>query len=430
VIGVARHEATRLRVGVVLRSGGDGSVSQENHLRVIRVAAVALCMLRGATALVAQQVQLPPGWRVAEAVSRVRARVTITGSADAVLIVVVPGADAMSRVSTLASAPSAAMVNVDVWPMRTTADGVVHGGATMRTGTGGIVTKFIAAATLANRTTAVIAYYTSEPKASTSVVDRLRVLENVMQQLQRGRSVPELDGSVALAPSADPAASAPTPARDNARTGSTGSTGSTGTTVATGGNTRLPSNVVNIAFYGFGADTRPVILFRNGIICDCMGYAFGSDNPAAFKSSHAGDFGRWRQRADGKFEYLFDQSSDTVWSALSGGFAKPLPDRWSTHGTYNRISGSGFDGNMTYATSSFTFSADGRFTTGSTISSTAQSGGATVFAGGESGKTSGRYEISGYMLQLTFDDGTTARKSITWQSDPDVIWINGAGFVR
>jgi hypothetical protein len=55
---------------------------------------------------------------------------------------------------------------------------------------------------------------------------------------------------------------------------------------------------------------------------------------------------------------------------------------------------------------------------------------AVVLAVGEGGKTAGHYQIAGWILQRTFDERTTERRSITWQRDPDAIWINGPGFVR
>jgi hypothetical protein len=365
--------------------------------------------------LVAQPVQLPEGWRVTDSPTRGRASITIAGSADAVLIAVVPGTDAMTRVSVLAGTPTTGMTNMNVWPVRTSADGALQSGATMRTGAGATVTKFVAAAALANRTTAITVYLTSEPQSSAAVSARLSAVTAIMQQLRSGRAIPERSDSTARA--SLPVVTAGPP-RDTAPVRvSAGATG-------------LPSNVEYIGFHGYGTGMRPAILFKNGIICDCMGYAFGSGNPASFQPQHAGDFGRWRRRVDGKFEYLFDQSSDTVWSALSSVSARPLPENWRTAGTYSARSGTGFDGNMTYATSSYTFRADGTFTTLSTIAATAQSGGATVFAGAEGGKSSGRYEISGWIMQLTFADGTTERRSITWLTDPDLVWINGTVFVR
>jgi hypothetical protein len=384
-------------------------------MRVVNAALFIVAMSIAATSLVAQPVQLPSGWRIIDSPARGRASVSIAGSADALLIAVVPGTDAMTRVSRLAGTPTTGMTNTQVWPVRTSADGTLQSGATMRTGSGATVTKFVAAAALANRTTAITVYLSSEPQSSTALSTRLSAVTAIMQQLRQGRTIPERSDSTA---------------RDNSPVVAAAPPRDTATVRVSAGATGVPSNVEYIGFHGYGTGMRPAILFKNGIICDCMGYAFGSGDPASFKPQHAGDFGRWRRRVDRKFEYLFDQSSDTVWSELSSVAAIPMPENWRTAGTYSARSGAGFDGNMTYATSSYTFRADGTFTTLSTIAATAQSGSATVFAGAEGGKTSGRYEISGWIMQLTFADGTTERRSITWLNDPSLIWINGSVFVR
>jgi hypothetical protein len=75
----------------------------------------------------------------------------------------------------------------------------------------------------------------------------------------------------------------------------------------------FPSNIHSIRFFPFtgsmgGVDPRPIILFKDGTLCDCMDYDFGQMDVAAMKTQKPDDFGRWRF-TEGKFEALWDNGS-------------------------------------------------------------------------------------------------------------------------
>jgi hypothetical protein len=387
--------------------------------------ALATCVaLSGHCCLNAQPAVLPPGWSIAGAPTNQRATLTVAGSRDVAVIAILPTADARTVVHTFATQPTSGFSTVQTFSTTASSSGGFESTALLRSASGAPYVKVAYAGLRTDGTTALAALYTASAQGTASFAEKTRILQTLLGQLRAGRSIPESTASGA-GPSVVGAAPTASGQHGSARRDRM----PTATLVAARAGS-LPSNIEQIAFRGFGVDIHPSIVFSGGIICDCFAYAFGATDLPPLRAQHPGDFGRWRRRRDGTVEYLNDQSSDTVWSALSGGSGKPMPANWRTQGTYSYRSGGGYDGNTTYSVSSYTFTMDGRFTTGSTIASTATSGGASVFAGGESAKHSGRYQISGWILQLTFDDGTTVEKPITWQGDADVVWIGGAGYVR
>ncbi|MFC4292990.1 hypothetical protein ACFOWX_11255 [Sphingorhabdus arenilitoris] len=196
----------------------------------------------------------------------------------------------------------------------------------------------------------------------------------------------------------------------------------------------ITANVDSLRFFYFaggpgGVDPRPVVLFKGGLLCDCAEYALGTANPEIYRSKYPGDFGKWRRTAAGEYEVLWDEDSSGNWSGLSSSAAKPLPAAWRGQGTWRRTSSVGMLGGDAPVTSSInllTFNLDGRFSEGNVISSTSP----TVFAGGSSAEREGRYDIDGYFIVLRYDDGATERMSAVWESDEDVIWFDGKGFIR
>ncbi len=199
----------------------------------------------------------------------------------------------------------------------------------------------------------------------------------------------------------------------------------------------LPANIDSLRFFYFaggpgGVDPRPVILFKNGVLCDCIEYAFGAADPLVFRGQHPADFGKWRRNAKGEFEVMWDDSRS--WSGLTNTTAKPLPTNWRAKGYFSRTSSVGMMGaenaTFTSSTSSLSFALDGRFSEGNSISSTGNSGGASVVAGGTAGPRGGRYEVRGYSLILSYNDGRKKQLTAVWESDPDVVWLNGRGYIR
>jgi len=91
---------------------------------------------------------------------------------------------------------------------------------------------------------------------------------------------------------------------------------------------------------------------------------------------------------------------------------------------------------MIAAWASFTFDVAGSFTTGGGAGASSRSEGPSKGVGvtTQSARppSGGRYEIEGYTLTLTYDDGRVERRLIvTDPSDPkSALWIDGDGYAR
>jgi hypothetical protein len=388
-----------------------GLQDQVRRIGSICVAVLLVALLGAPQAEAADPVDLPPGWTMAAAPSKGMARIAIDGTTDTVMAGIMPQSDARQIVTTLVAQIPPGYTLVTQQPIQQTGDGTVLGGAKLSAADQSRVARFVIGFPLPAGGTALVALFTADLDKQ-SLSDKTRSLAAVLSQLKGGRrfgAAPALATTTASKNTASPALPKFT------------------------GNTGLPANIDSIGVYpfagGFAVDYRPVILFKNGVMCDCMEYAFGATDIAALRAKHPADFGRWR-RNGGRTEYVWDDSKDRAWSELSGGKLRPLPDNWRTKGTYRRTDSVGMGENMTSSTSMLAFSPDGRFSRSAVISSTASSGDTSVFAGGETRKYDGRYQTKGWYLILTFDDGTVQRKNVAWQSDQDVLWIDGSTFIR
>ncbi len=198
-----------------------------------------------------------------------------------------------------------------------------------------------------------------------------------------------------------------------------------------------PSDIDSIRFDMFDVTSiRPLVLLKSKIVCDCAEFNFDELNLAAVARKTPNDIGQWRVDGSGKIQIKWTKSKD--WSGLSfpNSKGKPLGDNWKGSGTYKRISSSGYgmaggdNSASTFVSTMLTFSPDGRFSEGNTVSSTVESGGNRTFAGGQSAAKSGRYKVEGWTLVLTYDNGKVEKSSAIIDSEPSTIWLAGKGYVR
>lgn len=77
-----------------------------------------------------------------------------------------------------------------------------------------------------------------------------------------------------------------------------------------------------------------------------------------------------------------------------------------------------------------TFSLDGRFSKGNTVSSTIESAGSRTYAGDQSAAKSGRYKVEGWTIVLTYDNGKIEKSTAIIDNDPSTIWLAGKRYVR
>jgi hypothetical protein len=197
------------------------------------------------------------------------------------------------------------------------------------------------------------------------------------------------------------------------------------------------SDIDSIRFDMFDVTSiRPLILLTNKIVCDCAEFNFDELNLAAVARKTPNDIGQWRIDDSGKIQIKWTKSKN--WSGLSfpNSKGKPLGDNWKGSGTYKRTSSSGYgmagsdNAASTSVSTMLTFLPDGRFSEGSTVSSTVESGGNRTFAGGQTAAKSGRYSVEGWTLFLNYDNGKIHRSTAIIDKDPSTIWLAGKGYVR
>jgi len=183
-------------------------------------------------------------------------------------------------------------------------------------------------------------------------------------------------------------------------------------------------------------EPRPIVLFRNGEALRKMEALNDPGGLAAHKAAHPRDWTRWR-RGGGQIQV----QGEGGWEDLP--YTKvmdPLPRGHRLSATFQRLRGGGNTalggGAMIAAWASFTFDGAGRFTTGggagASFRSEGPSRGVSVTTQSTRPPSGGRYEIEGYTLTLTYDDGRVERRLIvTDPSDPkSALWIDGDGYAR
>lgn len=188
---------------------------------------------------------------------------------------------------------------------------------------------------------------------------------------------------------------------------------------------------------GAGVSYEPLVLFSNGDYVELDETPLADLDAAADRARSPARWGTWRKQ--GKTFLLTSSKGRTSDYRLGSGSFFPAfaADRSPLSGTYKLTSGSTVymaDGPVsTLGVSRLTFAADGTFTQG------AESGGVapTVAVSSRAAQRSGKWKLSGTMLELTYADGRRVRKSFVWAAqgtpprpDPDMAFIGGDPFLR
>lgn len=188
---------------------------------------------------------------------------------------------------------------------------------------------------------------------------------------------------------------------------------------------------------GAGVSYEPLVLFTNGDYVELDETPLADLDAAADRKRSPARWGTWRKQGE-TFLLTSSKGRTSDYRLGSGSFFPAFTaDRSPLSGTYELTSGSTFymaDGPVsTLGVSRFTFAADGTFTQG------AEGGGVapTVAVSSRAAQRSGRWKLSGTMLELTYADGRQVRKSFVWaaqgtppQPDPDMAFIGGDPFLR
>jgi uncharacterized protein (DUF58 family) len=110
-----------------------------------------------------------------------------------------------------------------------------------------------------------------------------------------------------------------------------------------------------------------------------------------------------------------------------------LPRDFRLNGRFTRLSGVGNvavgGAASVTAVSQYTFMRDGRVLRDGSVGSSTSEGNASVVTSNVAPNKRGRYSIEGITLRIRYDDGREeSRILVTDPADPDVIWLDGAGY--
>ncbi|MBB3472944.1 hypothetical protein [Sphingomonas sp. BK345] len=188
---------------------------------------------------------------------------------------------------------------------------------------------------------------------------------------------------------------------------------------------------------GAGVSYEPLVFFTNGDYVELDETPLVDLDAAADRARSPARWGTWRKQGE---TFLLTSSKGRTSDyrlGLGSFFPAFTADRSPLSGTYKLTSGSTVymaDGPVsTLGVSRLTFAADGTFTQG------AEGGGVapTVAVSSRAAQRSGRWKLSGTMLELTYADGRQVRKSFVWAAqgtpprpDPDMAFIGGDPFLR
>lgn len=211
----------------------------------------------------------------------------------------------------------------------------------------------------------------------------------------------------------------------------------------------LASNIQAVGFanrmqFGVGGymymNPEPVVLFKDGTALEDI-EALDKLTPQTLddhKRAHPKDWTRWRKAGAGiEIEECKKAkpacSNGKEWSALAYKTAYgPLAKGARIEGRYKTISGGGnvaFGGDVMVASMrEMAFAKDGSFATSKNVGATSSS----FTTANQSGTTTGRYEIDGFIITLRFANGETVQRTIVAEGagKPDAIWLDGSAYTH
>lgn len=208
------------------------------------------------------------------------------------------------------------------------------------------------------------------------------------------------------------------------------------------GGTRVERVLFDLDYkYGAGGAVYPiyelVVLFADGIACQCLESAIDDIDVAAVRRQSPKRVGTW-QRQGADYAVRWTGVSKTEILKVSVGPPRPLPDESDLRGQYQHIGGGGntaLGGDVLSASvKDLHFYADGSFAQSNLRAM--QSNAAVV--SGKRGK-SGLWSLDGSTLTLTYTDGNVVRTTVFYSAKRKqsadfgrygVLWIGGDGFKR
>lgn len=189
----------------------------------------------------------------------------------------------------------------------------------------------------------------------------------------------------------------------------------TGTETAASG---LLASLDRVAFdmeWGLSSsEVKPLLLLADGVACDCLDLEVDTVTLDEVRETKPKRVGQWRTNGD-----VVEVSWGTKWSKLTfTATGDPLGDGWRTDTRYERYSSVGTPGvDYVGAARTLTLDSNGRFRSDSAVSL------------GATSSREGGYEVAGWMLVLTYDNGVVVRQSaVTTKGESKAIYLGGSGY--
>ncbi|MBM3484904.1 MAG: hypothetical protein FJX66_16650, partial [Alphaproteobacteria bacterium] len=178
-------------------------------------------------------------------------------------------------------------------------------------------------------------------------------------------------------------------------------------------------------------DIYPVVLFKDGRLLTDVGGLDFAGGIEAHQQENPRAWTRWR-KSDGRFELLGGDkwrpfAFNAIYDKVPPGFR--LTGRYDTMANTGNIAIGGTDSVTVWE--AYEFWPGGEVIKGRTAGADVAGGDYRTTAQATSPDRRDRYSIDGLTLSITYDDGASESVIlVTDPKDPDVIWLNGRGFVK
>ncbi len=202
-----------------------------------------------------------------------------------------------------------------------------------------------------------------------------------------------------------------------------------------------PDEIEAVMFYGYNSygwgvsfEEEQRLVLKDGWAYDNLRVPPADLDVAASRKNESELWHKWRKNGDG-----YEIEKDGAWKKLPGHPVRGAKagETLSRSYTYSATGGGYYSSYVVFDT--FSFSADGTFTSSDYSSTHANSNGlgqinsegignGAISHGASSSSDRGRYKLDGYTIEMTYPDGTTARQLFFFWADDKNISIGGATY--
>jgi len=176
----------------------------------------------------------------------------------------------------------------------------------------------------------------------------------------------------------------------------------------------------------------PIILLKDGVVCKCISIPPEELRIDELRRSKPYQVGRWRKAGD-QYQVRWPKSKNwrnITWQKKP---ARTLGNKWRGRGLYTAVDSASYgsagmgDYGAYYFSTTFEFSADGRFAKGGRLEMASEGDGVSATGSRDRKIRTGTYDVKDYVMTIKYDDGEIRRyTAIT--IDGGMIWLNGVGY--